>query len=141
MRWLIKPSGHLPYANCWPLLGIQSPAETEIEANNVVSIIRQKSACNYFLICHPFDINISTQGRPNKDNIAKFCRKNVMGCNCIRSRRAEEPRILEKQIPTRGILDNTITQSSIVIFCIRYLNNRRDFIIIFSVSWIIFFSS
>lgn len=64
-----------------------------------------------------------------------------MGCNYIRSRRAEEPRILEKQIPTRGILDNTITQSSIVIFCIRYLNNRRDFIIIFSVSWIIFFSS
>lgn len=76
MHWLIKPSGHLPCASSWPLLGIQSPAETEIKANNVLSIILQKSSCNYFVNCHPFDINLPPHREdPTKTTLPNFAEK------------------------------------------------------------------
>lgn len=72
VHWLIKPCGHLPCASFWPLLGIQSPAETEIKANNLVLIIMQKSSCNSFVNCHLFEYQlISTQGRQQQQR--QYC--------------------------------------------------------------------
>jgi len=42
-------SGHQCCASRWPLLGIRSLAPTEVKASNVVPIIKQKSACDFFL--------------------------------------------------------------------------------------------
>lgn len=50
-------SGHLHSANHGPLVGIQSLVLTEIKANNVVPIIKEKTVCDYFLLCLPFYVN------------------------------------------------------------------------------------
>lgn len=70
-------SSLLPCASCWPLLGLQSPAEIELKANNVVSIIMKKFACDYFLNCHLFDINLSPHREdPTKTTLPNCAEKN-----------------------------------------------------------------